>query len=177
MSLPNQETASAASTQPEWFAAPEATGQTPTPALRSWLTEPGLLTARLRSACTEGFGLEVLEHSAPADATPAKRRIFLRCGDKACVYAETLIPQSTIDAHPWLAVLGDEPLGERLGMEPGVARSAFRFCLLSGSTLPEELSAADGLHWARQSDFTLGGQSLTVTEIFLPAIESAAGSD
>ena len=93
-------------------------------ALRSWLTEPGLLTARLRTSCADGFSLEVLEHSEPVEDTPAKRRIFLRCGRRDCVYAETLIPAATIAAHPWLAVLGDEPLGERLAMEPGVTRSA-----------------------------------------------------
>ena len=175
MPLHNHDTASTASTDSGWFSSPDETGRVPTPALRSWLTEPGLLTARLRATCTGGFGLHVLEHSEPAGSAPATRRIFLRCGEQACVYAETLIPESTLAAHPWLAVLGDEPLGERLAMEPGVTRSEFRFSLLTDAELPAELAGTAGTLWARQSEFTLEGGSLTVTEIFLPALESEAG--
>ncbi len=91
------------------------------------------------------------------------------------MYAETLIPADTIAAHPWLAVLGDEPLGERLAMEPGVTRSAFRFALLTAPELPAELADTTESLWARQSEFTLGDNTLMVTEIFLPVLANKAG--
>jgi chorismate--pyruvate lyase len=175
MPLHTHEPVSTSGTQSGWVAAPEDTGQTPAPVLRSWLTEPGLLTARLRTSCADEFSLAVLEHSPPTGDTPARRRIFLRCGKDNCVYAETLIPEETIAAHSWLNVLGDEPLGERLAMQPGVSRSEFRFCLLNAAALPAELADTQQLLWARQSEFTLGDNTLTVTEIFLPALASAAG--
>jgi chorismate--pyruvate lyase len=177
MPLHTHEPVSTTSTQSGWVAVPEETGQIPAPALRSWLTEPGLLTARLRTSCSDGFSLKVLEHSPPAGGTPARRRIFLRCGKRDCVYAETLIPNTTIAAYSWLNVLGDEPLGERLAMEPGVSRSEFRFCLLNDAALPAELAGAQETLWARQSEFTLGDNALTVTEIFLPALASEAGQN
>jgi chorismate--pyruvate lyase len=154
----------------QWHSLPELTGSIPEPAIHSWLAETGLLTARLRTLCADSFHLEVLGHSAPASSQLARRRIVLWCGNAPCVYAETIIPATTITEHAWLTTLGDEPLGERLSSQPGVSRSPFRYCRMALPAIPENVIESDGLHWSRQSDFRIAKHSLTVTEVFLPGI-------
>jgi chorismate--pyruvate lyase len=170
MPLEHTNPAAELSTAAQWHSLPEHTGMIPEPAIHSWLQETGLLTARLRTLCADSFQLEVLEHSPPSAAQPAKRRIVLWCGTAPCIYAETIIPATTIDAHPWLATLGDEPLGERLSSQPNVSRSEFRFCQIAATTIPAEIITSTELHWSRQSDFKLASHPLTVTEVFLPGL-------
>jgi len=157
-----------------WFSAPgDATTQTQ-PLLHSWLTDTGLLTARLRQQCSDGFRLEVIEDSfawQPDSNAEKLRRIVLWCGDHACIYAETLLPETTIAEHPWLKELGDEPLGEALQRRLDVSRGKFEFALLTPNQLPIDLPAPKDIAlWTRRSEFFIGSTSLTVTEIFLPGI-------
>ena len=156
-----------------WYSEPEQTGAQPRPALRAWLCETGLLTEKLRRGCGCDFRLQVL---APADSAAndvTNRRVILSCGEQACIYAETIIPAATGRLHPWLHRLGDEPLGERLQAESGVTRSAFRYARLSAEQLPADTPAAPGSElWARQSDFIINDAAITVTEVFLPGIDT-----
>lgn len=138
--------------------------------VHSWLTEPGLLTARLRSLCAEKFRLEVLNQSRPDPTEAAHRQIVLWCGEEPCIYAETVIPAATSAKFPWLAELGDEPLGERLSSQPEVQRSPFRYSLLPSNFVPVAIETSEDCFWSRSSDFHLASLSLTVTEAFLPAI-------
>ena len=104
-----------------------------------------------------------------------ERRIILWCGNQPCIYAETCIPKSTTAAHPWLAQLGDEPLGEQLLQKTDVSRSDFVFALFPTEQLPAALDElkSEAL-WARRSDFSIGTDALTVTEVFLPGILDCA---
>jgi len=157
-----------------WFSEPGACGTMPPPVLLNWLTDPGLLTARLRQQCGADFRLEVIEaiaHQPPAGPHEELRRIVLWCGDQPCIYAETLLPEPTTAAHPWLKELGNEPLGETLQTRSDVSRSGFEYALLAPAQMPFTLSGQnDADLWARRSSFFVGGTSLLVTEIFLPGV-------
>ena len=160
-------------TGPEvWYPSPEQTGAVPDPVLLSWLTESGLLTARLRSLCSSNFNLHVLSQSPCRTNAVQLRQIVLYCDQSPCIYAETTIPLTTIANFPWLASLGDEPLGERLSNQPDVRRSEFRFAHTAPHDLPISVSTKVKFLWARQSDFLITDQALTVTEVFLPGIAS-----
>jgi chorismate--pyruvate lyase len=168
-----------------WLSEPELPGHPLRPALRGWLTDDGLLTARMRRLCPDEFRLAVLANRAAEDSTATTvRRVILWCGGNACIYAETALPARTLELHPWLNQLGEEPLGETLQRRPGVSRGPFDFALLSPEQLPVSLAEhfagghfANGVAydvnealWARRSAFMIGPEALTVTEIFLPGV-------
>ncbi|MEC9375250.1 MAG: chorismate lyase [Pseudomonadota bacterium] len=154
----------------QWYLFPEDTGEIPEPKIYEWLTETGLLTARLKILCSKSFGLKVLDSPSKNIVSIKKRQILLFCGDTACIYAETLIPKETITKHAWLASLGDEPLGERLRTQKNVSRSEFQYSLISPPRILLEYIASKSLLWARRSIFKIGAYSISVTEIFLPGI-------
>jgi len=153
-----------------WLTEPKVPGEKPRPVLRSWLTDTGLLTPRMRRLCADEFRLEVLEDDA-TPATDTLRRVMLCCSDLPCIYAETFLPAETRAAHPWLCDLGSEPLGEVLQSRSDVSRGSFEYALLAPAQLPANAKVSDGSAlWARRSVFTVGRESLTVTEIFLPGL-------
>jgi len=75
----------------------------------------------------------------------------------------------------WLARLGTRSLGSLLFSFPGFRRGDIEFCRLdSRHPLFQRASALAGDAtelWARRSKHSLGGQSVLVTEVFLPAIK------
>jgi chorismate--pyruvate lyase len=158
-----------------WHTDINQAGISPDTALRSWLNEPGLLTARLRSQCGDRFRLQLVnETHERAHATDLYRQVALCCGDKPCIYAESRIPLATANAHFWLRDLGNEPLGERLQNHGDVKRGQFMFRIIQPDRRPEwiqtSLAGNTADLWARRSDFYIGDEELTVTEIFLPSI-------
>jgi chorismate--pyruvate lyase len=155
--------------------------------LRSWLIGKGLLTARLKAACGERFGLRLVDqwtgllseaHKSALRVTEDAglfREVELSCADQIWVFAQTVIPDSTLCVHPWLAELGEASLGETLNELSGLERGAYEFARLQADdTLAARvLSGADlapsGL-WARRSRLQLRGAPLLVQEVFLPAM-------
>jgi len=172
----------------DWFDADQLDAFVAPEPVNSWLRECGLLTDRLRVLCKDDFRLEVLADAGLASpAGPGHlREVVMCCRDQPCIYARTLIPAATAEAHPWLRSLGNEPLGERLQTRVGVKRSAFRFAALDAAArevtrlLPEYLvDPAVDILWARTSVFSIGAHDISVTEIFLaglPGCESAPDS-
>lgn len=157
-----------------WLPEPESPGHDPQPALQNWLTASGWLTSRLQQVCADGFRVEVLAPStklANNEAAGNIRRVILWCGNRACIYAETAIPDATASAQTWLADLGEEPLGQILETRQDVSRSPFEYALLSPIQIPSDIDIPPSASlWARRSDFSIGKDSLTVTEVFLPGI-------
>jgi chorismate lyase len=155
------------------------------PDMRGWLQDPGSLTSRLRGACGSGFRLELLGEAVepvPADAQglltadeARVRRVRLLCGESLCVCATTLIPAVTLTADPWLAALGDRPLGDALLERGGSERSPFEFTRANPDH-PLFRPALGGLDirpawvWARRSRFRLSAGPLLIYEIFLPGL-------
>lgn len=168
-----------------WLPA-DASGALPDdPGLRAWLQDSGSLTSRLRAACGDGFRLELLGEAlepVPGDARgllheneARARRVRMFCGDNLCVCATTLIPAVTLAGDPWLAALGDRPLGDALLERGGIQRSPFEFARANPAH-PLFAPALDGTDirplwvWARRSCFRLGAGSLLIYEIFLPGL-------
>jgi len=156
-------------------------------AVLAWLTEPGLLTERVRRGCTGEFGLRVVDERQdlldPADAAALGvqdlstfvREVELTCDGAARVFAQTLVPAATLAAEPWLALLGNDPLGPRLAILGGALRDPLEFT---------RLGPADGLFaracrdtrvpprslWARRARYRLATHCLIVQEVFLPGV-------
>jgi chorismate--pyruvate lyase len=167
--------------------------------LRSWLIGKGLLTQRIKEACGARYGRKLV-HQWPgpldlalqsslkvADTTGMFREVALCCSEEPWVLTQTVVPDSTLSLHPWLAELGEASLGETLNDLTGVERSAYEYARLP----PEEAlrtqhslarasraaagSAGEPL-WARRSRIRLRGAPLLVREVFLPALGRAAAT-
>jgi chorismate--pyruvate lyase len=170
---------------PRWTARLDDCEPAAPPAAAAWLTEPGLLTERLRACCGGQPGLTVLPAAAPALAAPDAavlkasgnaafvREIELTCDGRAWVFAQTLIPQATLARQRWLSSLGRTALGERLAAVPGLERGPLEFArLVAGDRLYHralrERSDPPASLWARRSWFAIAGDRLLVHEVFLP---------
>ena len=155
------------------------------PAAAAWLTEPGLLTERLRACCAGQPGLTVIaEAAAPLAAPDAAvleasgnaafvREIVLTCNGCAWVFAQTLIPLATLARQRWLSTLGRAALGERLAAVPGLERGPLEFArLVAGDRLYHRALRGNAdppaSLWARRSWFAIAGDRLLVQEVFLP---------
>lgn len=160
------------------------------PALRSWLAEPGLLTARIRELCGDRMRFHML---APlreiqlSDELEARlggrdhgglvREIEFRCRDERIVYAQTVLPGSTVRAHPWLRELGDSPIGESLRRAGGaVQREPLEYASLppehdlARAASEDSRDARGAALWARRAIYRLEGLPILVQEVFLPAL-------
>lgn len=168
-----------------WLSADAPAALPDDPGLRDWLQDSGSLTSRLRQACAAGFRLELLgeaTETVPGDARmllqqdqARARRVRMFCGQHLCVCATTLIPASTLSANPWLAALGDRPLGDALLERGGIQRSPFEFARVSTAhpLFAPSLEGPDirpSRIWARRSRFSLGPGSLLIYEMFFPGL-------
>lgn len=156
--------------------------------LRPWLIGQGLLSARLRALFGERFELRAGEawtalldaedrrHLAIGGGAALFREEELRCDGRLWVLARTIMPDSTLAAHSWLAELGEAGLGETLAALSGVERSSYEYAWLpAGSPLVQGALAA-GAHaglWARRSRLSLRGAPLALHELFVPGMGGA----
>jgi chorismate--pyruvate lyase len=152
--------------------------------LAPWLEEPGLLTARVRAACGGATRLRLLRlDPAPLDplvarrlgvedATCLLREIEFTCGARRWIFAQTVLPQSSVQRHPWLRELGDRALGESLNALEDVRREPLEYLELRGSHPLAQAAGADpaATLWARRAVYRLGGWPILVQEVFLPAL-------
>lgn len=152
-----------------------------------WLSGEGLLTERVRCACAGRAGLRVVgEYRATLPeaeasllaADPADgfvREIHLTCDGQAWVFAQTLIPATTLAAAPWLGHMGEEALGPKLARIPDAGRGPLEFNrLLPSHPLHRRASAGRASPsmelWARRASYSLSGHGLIVQEVFLPEV-------
>jgi fumarylpyruvate hydrolase len=155
--------------------------------LLSWLAEPGLLTARVRALCGPAMAFRRLGglREAPLSSTLCER---LQLGDVDCllrdvefcfdgerlVFAQTVLPASTLARYPWLRELGDSPLGEALRrVDEPLEREPMEYAELPGQhplALAARSGAAGALLWARRAVYRLGGFPILVQEVFLPEL-------
>jgi chorismate lyase len=155
-------------------------------AVRPWLIGKGLITLRMHVACGERFhsrlveqrtgllGIALKSYLRVGDDAGLFREVELCCADQVWVFARSVIPDSTLCVHPWLAELGESSLGETLNVLSGVERSSYEFAWLPADDplTAHALRDADlkpaGL-WARRARIQLRGAPLLVQEMFLPA--------
>jgi len=139
--------------------------------LKSWLTETNLLTNRIKESGHK-YAVRVLKESLSSTPVLLKnkndsdqsyiREVALSVDNDACILAQTLVPNSTLELNRWIESLGEQPLGERLSMMPKVSRSAFEYAYIELF----EVSI-----WIRRSSFDIDNTLLWVAELFLPALD------
>ncbi|MDE2350110.1 MAG: chorismate lyase [Gammaproteobacteria bacterium] len=153
--------------------------------LRPWLIGKGLLTGRLRAAWGARFelrpgdlwtgllGAQIRRYLPTDDAAGLFREERLCCVERVAVITQVIVPDSTLDAHPWLAELGDSGVGETLEGLCAVEYSAYEYAWLPAD---EDLAARalrDTGHagvWARRSRLRLRKAPFAVQELFLPGM-------
>jgi chorismate lyase len=108
------------------------------------------------------------------------REVYLYCGKTPLVFAHSVVARKNLrGAWRGLDGLGSKSLGTVLFTNPAVRRTPLQFKKLNSGhplfhracrELPITPAGLPISLWARRSLFTLDGQSLMVTEVFLPAI-------
>ena len=160
------------------------------PHLKPWLAGKGLLTPLLKEKCGERFQLQLVDQwtglLSPAHKSVLRsednaglfRDVELFCGEAVWVFCQTIVPDSSLCEHPWLAELGDSPLSETLNGLSGVERSSYEYAWLpahepvTARALRDAEIKPAGL-WARRSRVALRGAALLTQELFLPAMGRA----
>jgi chorismate lyase len=156
------------------------------PLLRSWLTEPGSLTARCQRGCAsfrvrllhygKGRALADEETGSGVGRQPAwVREVVLECDGQPVIFAHTTLSTATRGRLArWMEGLGNRSLGSLLFAYPGFRREAIEYLRLDSRhpLYRRAASVADvgKTLWARRSLHRLGLQRVLVTEVFLPAI-------
>lgn len=149
--------------------------------LQAWLSERGSLTARCEQACLQ-FRVRLLSFRRETGLSGERgrrwvREVLLECDQIPVIFAHTelvALPRGRL--LRWLAGLGSRSLGSLLFSFPGFVRGRIEYCRLDARhPLFRRALQAAGLPpcdelWARRSLHCLGGQSVQVTEVFLPSI-------
>ena len=144
----------------------------PSSKLKRWLIETNLLTNRIKES-GHMYAVRVIKESLGSTPTLLKnkndadqnyvREVALSINNDACILAQTLVPNSTLELNRWIQSLGEQPLGERLSTMPKVTRSAFEYAYLE---------LAEASVWIRRSSFDIDNALLWVAELFLPALDN-----
>lgn len=172
-------------------------------AIRQWLSEPYVLSQSLRKVC-ENFTVEVSDQCIKnlyADEVAALkcydttigfvRETYLGDFGNPVVYARVTMPHSTYEfKKSELDNLGNRPIGETLlYTDPTLTRSEFEvkritcddellFDLLVHNNFYraeiEQIALVNQL-WARRSFFTISGNPILITEVFLSNIPKYMG--
>jgi len=152
-----------------------------------WLFESSSLTKRLLQLCPKDFRVELLVQMTGRPTLDERRSLGIRsarsalirevilyCGEKAVVYARTVIPLSTLKgAQRCYASLGERPLGAMLFADRSMRRGEVEITsLMPDDELYVKTRCSDKPVWGRRSVFRVGGKPLMVCEFFLPALFS-----
>ena len=92
------------------------------------------------------------------------------------MYAQTIVPDATLELHPWLAELGETSLGETLAGLANLQRGPTEYATLPAMHPLAEAALRDDAHdepdflWARRWWVAIRGRRLLVHEVFLPGI-------
>ena len=166
-------------------------------AVRDWLSKPFVLSNALRKVCVD-FSVEVADQCIKplyADEiavlkcyeTPMGyiRETYLGDVGNPLVYARVTMPESTYVANKEnLENLGNRPIGETLlYKDPSLSRSEFEVkrvtqddellfnTLVHSNFYRAEIgSSRETEMWARRSVFTISGNQMLITEVFMPDI-------
>lgn len=157
-------------------------------AAQDWIQSESSLTVRIKELGI-AFSLQVLsqtEQSLSAqqqkqlnttDTSAVFREVLLKQGGRALVYAQTIIPTSTLSGtERGLAELGNQPLGQVLFQSPQAIRSAIEYAEVEpssslGQFIEQELQQPMQQEcYIRRSNFLLNTKPLLVCECFLPAL-------
>src|ERR1700676_3508507 len=128
----------------QWLPAERLGRMNVEPTLRTWLIAKGMLSARVKAACGEQFALRLIDQWTGLltsshklglrsdDTAGLFRDIEMVHGGQVWIFGQTVMPDSTLSLHPWLAELGDTPLDETLIVLSGGAAGPSAYGWLSG---------------------------------------------
>lgn len=155
---------------------------------QDWIQSESSLTVRIKELGI-AFSLQVLSQTeqnltphqqqqlGTEDISATFREVLLKQGDTPLVYAQTIIPESTLSgAEKGLAQLGNQPLGQVLFQSPQAIRSAIEYAEVEpssmlGQFIEQELQQPITHNcYIRRSNFLLNSKPLLVCECFLPAL-------
>lgn len=155
--------------------------------IRSWLTESGSLTRRLKLLAGACFNVSVeyqrwsrptlgerhltaIRHGEYANI----REVMLRCGKQGLVVARTVIPRQMLTGRQRrLISLGTRPLGEVIFAEPGLKRDCFEIAVISPELFFPNVLTDQGnqeMIWGRRTCYLIHDKPILISEIFLPAL-------
>lgn len=163
-----------------WLSSEDLTEQIINPSVKAALQFKGLLTSALEEVYGKPVSVTCLRQSEWADARGAlglRRDILLKAGDAPCVAASTLLPSGVLKLYPWLAKLGDKPLGETLNNRGHYRRGSFEFIRIEADLVFQPSPPSTQFVWARRSRLMLESGDLLVTEVFLPGILDRLSSE
>jgi|APCry1669189534_1035231.scaffolds.fasta_scaffold54030_2 chorismate-pyruvate lyase len=167
----------------EWQSNLEQLKTCPRP-LHTWLSEPGLLTARLALLAKRDLRVEIINQEACLldsqllrqfscqSPQAIARRVLLKNNTEDWVIAETLIPLALWESTRWLNQLGTKPLGQAL-LGAGVTElSHFEFAEVSAqSSLGQLTNVGAGQQlFARRRWHQINNARILIQEVFLPAL-------
>lgn len=146
--------------------------------LEPWLLCPGSLTQKL-TALRPGFRLQLLSES-PQPLPPAlarrwqteqgmRRDVVLWLDATPCVYAQSYLPDTTLQALTPLAQLGNTPLGHYIFQQPDLQRRGMEVAQFAAGVNLPSLGPQPAL-WGRRSFFALQQHELLVQELFLAGL-------
>ena len=171
----------------QWFPAERLGQLNVEPTLRTWLIAKGMLSARVKAACGDHFALRLIDQwtglltsshklgLGSDDTAGLFRDIEMVHGGQVWIFGQTVMPDSTLSLHPWLAELGDTPLDETLIGLSGVDRGSYEYAWLpvddplTARAMRDAEVKPEGL-WARRSRVALRGAPLLMQEVFLPGM-------
>lgn len=158
------------------------------PRSRDWLQNRGSLTRliqqrcknfrvepvfqSLATACEDEVAILRLRHRELAHI----REVYLYCGKIPVVFAHSVVARKNLrGAWYGMSKLGNKSLGTVLFTNPVIKRTPLRFKKLNLNhplfqRACKNMQITPDNLWARRSLFTLYGQPILVTEVFLPAI-------
>lgn len=170
----------------DWIAHPHPI---PRP-LRSWLSDHGSLTQRLKSACTSfqvvPLTLAIMRPNPdecallgiPRHTWAYVREVMLLCDGVPVIFAHSVLPRAARRGG-WNGItrLGNQSLGEVLFSDRRIIREPLTYRQIRSPhalfrTISRHLPLATNRLWARRSLFCLNAHPLLVSEVFLPRIDA-----
>lgn len=156
-----------------WLSSEDLNGHIISPSIKEALQFDGLLTSALEEVYEKPVSVTCLRQSEWTNGRGIlglRRDVLLKAGDALCVVASTLMPSSVLDLHPWLARLGDKPLGEALRNRGHHQRGRFEFMWIDADLIFQPAPPTTQFVLARRSRFTFESGDLLVMEAFLPGV-------
>jgi chorismate-pyruvate lyase len=155
--------------------------------VEEWLTETRPLSARIAADAGRPCTISGLEQRL--EFLNGEQQAILRVPAGTCfvsemqlcadttpwVYVQTLVPDPTLELHPWLAELGDTALDQALEPLASVVRGPFEYATLPATHPLATASLRDATEepdflWARRRWIAIREQRILVSEVFLPGL-------
>lgn len=159
-----------------------------TPEQQDWIASQSSLTTRIKELGI-AFSVQLLNQTTVSlsdkkqrlfdvtDSEALVREVLLKQGEVALVYAQTIMPLSTVTGtESILAELGNQSLGQVLFQSKHASRGDIEFTDIStdsdlGQFITNDLhQMIDTCCYMRRSTFHLNNKPLLVSECFLPKL-------